>query len=135
MGRVSLFFSTRRGLEAPLLRELQALPCLAASLRAAPAAAAASTAAGQGAPTGGPTNGPPLKEEGAPRLLMSPGGVLLQHVPTALVQQLCCSVRTAECVWLRLWGPARCGTPEHLQTALAKIPWHKVRGPRGPPVS
>ncbi|OEH73923.1 hypothetical protein cyc_03524 [Cyclospora cayetanensis] len=135
MSRVSLFFSTRRGLEGPLLKELQALPCLA---KLPPAVArtpskvspeGALAAAAETPPGAAAKERHALHEgSGAMQFVMSPGGVFLPRIPIRLVQELCCSVRTAECVWLRLWGPLRCSTPEHLQSALRKIPWQKVRG-------
>ncbi|KAL8273020.1 hypothetical protein Esti_003073 [Eimeria stiedai] len=118
---VTLFFSTRRGLEAPLLRELQAIPWLAKSAAAGSGNNAARGEAG--------LQRSPRPQEGSCRFVPSPGGVSVHRVPLSLVQQLCCNVRTAECVWLRLWGPVPCSTAEHLQSAIRSIPWKKYVSP------
>ncbi|KAL8432895.1 hypothetical protein ACSSS7_004298 [Eimeria intestinalis] len=124
MGRaVTLFFSTRSGLEAPLFRELQAIPWLGR-----PAALAESEANAVSMEAALQQNCRPQRE-GGPRLALSPGGVSVHRVPLTLVQQLCCTIRTAECVWLRLWGPVPCSTAEHLQSAIRSIPWKKYVSP------
>ncbi|KAL8432739.1 hypothetical protein Efla_004408 [Eimeria flavescens] len=72
---VSLFFSTRRGLQAPLLKELQAIPWLP-KISAAPRL-------GDGASREGELleRRPEQQPGRACHFVVSPGGVLLQHVP------------------------------------------------------
>ncbi|KAL8448610.1 hypothetical protein Emag_003925 [Eimeria magna] len=119
---VTLFFSTRRGLEAPLLKELQATPLLAKLAVAGVGDNAVHKEAAL-------QQTPQSQGEGRSRFSLSPGGVSVHRVPLSLVQQLCCTIRTAECVWLRLWGPVPCSTAEHLQSAIRSIPWKKYVSP------